>query len=133
VLSHLSKLFTSILNKRLLTWSEEYSIISDTQFGFRPGSGTRDAIFVLYTLIAKTLREKKRLYCCFIDYRKAFDSIDHNKLWYKLLKYGINGKISNIIKSMYSEVKSCVKFNGQMSDYFFFFYKRDLCREKLFH
>ena len=88
----MSKLFTSILNKRLLSWSDLNSVVTDAQFGFKPGSGTRDAIFVLHSLFSKTLREKKRLYCCFVDYRKAFDSIQHNKMWYKLMKYGINGK-----------------------------------------
>lgn len=81
LLSHISELFTSILNKRLLLWSEENNVVSDTQFGFKPGSGTRDAIFVLHSLISKTLNDKKRLYCCFVDFKKAFDSIQHNKLW----------------------------------------------------
>ena len=118
LLSHMSKLFTSILNKRLLSWSDLNSVVTDAQFGFKPGSGTRDAIFVLHSLISKTLREKKRLYCCFVDYRKAFDSIQHNKMWYKLMKYGINGKLFNVIKSMYCDLKSCVKMDGHFSEYF---------------
>ena len=67
----MSKLFTSILNKRLLSWSDLNSVVTDAQFGFKPGSGTKDAIFVLHSLISKTLREKKRLYCCFVDERKS--------------------------------------------------------------
>lgn len=99
-------------------WSEENNVVSDTQFGFKPGSGTRDAIFVLHSLISKTLNDKKRLYCCFVDYKKAFDSIQHNKLWHKLVKAGINGKLFNIIRSMYNDIRSCVKVNGQFSEYF---------------
>lgn len=73
LLSHMSKLFTSILNKRLLLWREENNIVSATQFGFkpRPGSRTRDAIF-LHSLISKTLNDKKRLFCCFVDYTVIF-------------------------------------------------------------
>ena len=107
----MSKLFTSILNKRLLSWSDLNSVVIDAQ----PGSGTRDAIFVLYSLISKTLREKKRLNCRFIAYRKASDSIQHNKM---LMKYDINGKLFNVIKSMYSDLKSCVKMDGHFSEYF---------------
>lgn len=118
LLSHISELFTSILNKRLLLWSEENNVVSDTQFGFKPGSGTRDAIFVLHSLISKTLNDKERLYCCFVDFKKAFDSIQHNKLWHKLVKAGINGKLFNIIRSMYNVIRSCVKLNGQFSEYF---------------
>ena len=116
LLSHMSKLFTSILNERLLSWGDLNSVVTDAQFGFKPGSGTRDAIFVLHSLISKTLMEKKRLYCCFVDYRKAFNGIQQNKMLYKLMKYGIKGKLFNIIKSMDSDSKSCVKMDGFFSE-----------------
>jgi hypothetical protein len=71
--SHMGKLFTSSLNNRLTKWSEHRSVLTDAQFGFRPGYGTTDAIFNnLHSLISKSLRKGNRLYCCFIDYVKAF-------------------------------------------------------------
>ena len=65
---------------------------------------------VLITLYTKVI--KKKLYCCYIDYRKAFDSVPRVHLWYKLLKYGVNGKILNVIKNVYKEAKSAIKLNN---------------------
>ena len=101
LISCMGKLFTSVLNARLLKWESENNIITDAQFGFRPGHSTVDAIFILQTLINKYLKKKGgRLYYCFVDYRKAFDFIDRGRLWGKLIKQGINGKMLNIIKSL---------------------------------
>ena len=106
IVSCLGKLFTSVLNKRLLDWDKNYNIITDAQFGFRAGHSTIDAIFALQTLINKTLKKRGgRLYCCFIDYRKAFDLIDRSKLWCKLITQGIDGKLLRIIQSLYRNVK----------------------------
>ena len=76
-----------------MKWSEDNSVLTDAQFGFRPGYGTRDAIFALHSIISKSLRQGKRFYCCFIDYVKAFDSVSHFKLWLKLAKCGVTGKL----------------------------------------
>jgi hypothetical protein len=73
------------------------------------------AIFALHSIISKSLRQGKRLYCCFIDYVKAFDSVSHFKLWLKLAKCGVTGKLLNIIKSMYAKLKSNVKHDGNFS------------------
>ena len=114
----LGKLFTSILNARLLKWDKKYNIITDAQFGFKAGLGTTDAIFVLQSLINRTLKNRKRLYCCFIDYKKAFDLIDRGKLWIKLLRQGVDGKMLKIIKSLYDNIKICIKHEGNLSSYF---------------
>ena len=74
--------------------------------------------FVLQALINRTLRRKKRLYCCFVDYQKAFDFIDRTSLWTKLIKLGIHGKVFGIIKSLYKNVKSCIKHNGFLTQHF---------------
>ena len=70
------KLFTSILNQRLLSWADKDNIITDAQFGFQPQKGTAEAIFCLSTIINLSLFNKKRLYCCFIDFKKAFDTVN---------------------------------------------------------
>ena len=119
LLSCLGKLFTSILNSRLLKWDSENNVITDAQFGFKQDFSTVDAIFVLQSIINRNLSKKGgRLYCCFIDYKKAFDLIDRSKLWCKLIKQGIQGKMLKIIKSLYENVKSCIKYNGCLSQYF---------------
>ena len=117
-MSHVGKLFTSVINTRLLKWCKEYSILTDAQFGFVPGYGTHDAIFALHSIVSKSLRKGKRLYCCFIDFVKAFDSVSHYVLWQKMLKCGISGNLLNLIKSMYSKLKTCVKLDGEFSDFF---------------
>ena len=109
-MSHLSKLFTTILNNRLLNVSSTYNIISDAQSGFKPGFSTVDAIFALQSLISITLGSKKRLYCAFIDYSKAFDTVELKALWLKIYKLGLNSKLVNVVKSMYGQIKSCVKY-----------------------
>ena len=119
IISCFCKLFTSVLNARLLEWDINDNIITDAQYGFRPGLSTVDAMFVLQTLINKFLSKKGgRLYCCFVDYKKAFDSIDRNKLWCKLIRQGITGKMFNIIRALYQNIKTCVKYNGFLSNYF---------------
>ena len=92
VSSFFLKCFTSILNKRVNDWVENNNIVSDAQFGLRKGRSSVDAILVLNAVIQKILNEKKRLYCAFIDLKKAFDSINLHNVWYKLFKQGLNGK-----------------------------------------
>ena len=92
--------------------------LTDAQFGFKPGYSTVDAVFALHSIISDFLSRKKKLYCCFVDYQKAFDSIDHLKPWRRLVKHGVRGKLLNVIKSMYSQIRSCVKFHGQYSDFY---------------
>lgn len=69
----------------------------------------------MYSLIEMYLQDKKRIYCAFIDYTKAFDLIDRSHLWSKLLDTGINGKIFTVIHNLYKNAKSCVKYCGVTS------------------
>ena len=95
-----------------------YDIISDAQFGFRPGMSTINAMFTQHSIITKSFSNKKRLYCCFVDFQKAFDRVDRINLWFKLSKLGIRGKLLKLIKSLYGHVKSCVSLKGRISDFF---------------
>ena len=118
LLSVLGKLFTRILNNRLSEWAENYQVLIEAQAGFRPGMSTVDNVFVLHGLLSHVLNQGNQLYCAFVDYTKAFDYIVRENLWYKMIKYGLRGKILNIIMSMYSKVKSKVKFNNQTGNDF---------------
>jgi hypothetical protein len=69
-------------------------------------------------LIDIYLSKKKRLYCSFIDYQKAFDSINRTALWRKLLAHSIDGKILKVIHNIYDKAMSCVKVNNALSDTF---------------
>lgn len=118
ILSCLGKLFTSILNDRISKFLDANEMLCENQAGFRSGYSTCDHIFTINYLIQKLKSEKKKLYCSFIDFSAAFDSIWRAGLWQKLLKTGIEGKTLNVIKNMYSDIKSCVSLDGNVSEMF---------------
>jgi len=76
IVSNLGKLFTSVLNKRLNKYTDNIELITKAQAGFRKGYSTLDNIFILHSLISIYLSSGKKLYCTFIDSRKAFDTGD---------------------------------------------------------
>jgi hypothetical protein len=89
--------------------------LSRFQAGFIKGKRTTDNIFVIKATVDKYLRCKRgRLYWCFVDLEKAFDSIDRESLWYKLRRKGISGEMAECIKSMYDDIKFCVKCGDDM-------------------
>ena len=93
LLSVVGKLFTSILNTRLNEWAEKYHIYVEAQSSFRKGMSTVDNIFVLHCLIAHCVNEKKKSYSAFICFKKAFDFVVVDVLWFKLINSGLKGKI----------------------------------------
>ena len=118
LLSCLGKLWTSCINSRLTKYVKDRSIIGEEQAGFREGYSTNDHVFVLNELINIYIQKKKRLYCCFIDYQKAFDTINRSALWGKLIANEINGPILKVIYNMYESAKSCVKEQSKISGLF---------------
>lgn len=110
MLSCIGKLFTKIINNRLYEWADNYNVFIEAQAGFRKGMSTVDNVFILHGLITHMVNQGKKLYCTFIDFTKAFDYVVRDNLWYKLIKLGLRGNIMNIIKSMYSCVKSRVRY-----------------------
>ena len=107
LVSSLGKLFTSILNSRLNNFSDETYLVTKSQAVFLAGYSTQDNIFILYILITLYLSKKKKLFCCFIDFKKAFDTIWRAGLWQKLINSNIHGKMFKIIFSFYDNIKSC--------------------------
>ena len=94
------KIFTSLISIRITKYCDSVELLVKEQAGFRKNYSTCDHIFALHVLIAiYTKVLKKKLYCCFVDYKKAFDSVPMIHLWYKLLSNGINGNILNVITS----------------------------------
>ena len=83
LISHASKVMLKILQARLQQYVDRE--LPDVQAGFRKGRGIRDQIANIYWDIKKVRKFQKNIYFCFMDYAKAFDCVDHNKLW-KILK-----------------------------------------------
>ena len=91
-----------------MKWSDENSIVTDAEVGFKPGYGATDASFI---------KQKEAIYFVVV-YHKAFDSVNRYKLLFKLARSGITGKLYGIIKSMYESFISTVKFQSQFSQFF---------------
>ena len=87
LISHASKVMLKILQARLQQYVN--CELSDVQAGFRKGRGTRDQIANICWIMEKAREFQKNIYFCFIDYVKAFDCVDHNKLWKILKEMGI--------------------------------------------
>ena len=109
LLSCIGKLFTRVINDRLTTWADKNGVINENQLGFRKGRGTVDCLFILNGLIQMMLSKGKKLYCCFVDYQKAFDYVDRATLWSKLVNENVSSKIITLLKNMYSKINLSVK------------------------
>ena len=113
----IAKLFSSALNNRLIDFYQ--NLFADQQFGFRTNHRTTDSIFILKSLISKYVNKKKeKIFACFVDLRKAFDSLWHNGLRYKLIQNGVGQKLYNVISDMYDLTKSAVKIDNRISEFF---------------
>ena len=99
LISHASKLMLKILQARLQQYVN--SELPDVQADFRKGRGTRDQISTICKIIKKAREFQKNIYFCFIDYAKAFDCVDHNKLWKILKEMGIPDHLTCLLRNLY--------------------------------
>ena len=83
--------------------------LPDVQAGFRKGRGTRDQIAKIRCVIKKARAFQKIIYLYFIDYAKAFDCVDHNKLWEILKEMGIPDHLTCLLRNLYADQKATVK------------------------
>ena len=119
VTNAIGKLFNKILDIRLDKFLEKYHIIDDCQIGFTRKARTSDHMYILKTIIDKYCSTKDgRVYACFVDFQKAFDTVIHTGIKIKLLKIGVGTNFYNTIKSMYSSSKSCIKLEHNITDFF---------------
>ena len=113
----LPKIFNAVLNNRLIKVID--SQLSNSQFGFRENHRTADSIFVLKSLINKYIHKGKgKIYACFVDLKKAFDSVWRTALLYKLCNMGVGKTFYRVIKQQYINTKSSLKYKEYISDYF---------------
>ena len=83
--------------------------LPNVQAGFRAGRGTRDQIANICWIIEKAREFQKHIYFCFIDYAKAFDCVDHNKLWKILREMGIPDHLTCLLRNLYAGQEATVK------------------------
>ena len=100
LISHTSKVMLKILQARLQQYVNRE--LSDVQAGFRKGRGTRDQIANILWSFKKAGEFQKDIYFCFIDYAKAFDCVDHNKLWKILKEMGMPDHLTCLLRNLYA-------------------------------
>ena len=104
----LSFILTLLVNREL----------PDVPAGFRKGRGTRDQIANIRWIMEKTREFQKNIYFCFIDYAKAFDCVDHNKLWKILREMGIPDHLIYLLRNLYAGQEATVRTGHGTADWF---------------
>lgn len=116
--SLLAKLYASMLNERLMEWTERHNLRARGQAGFRKDRRTTDQVFVLRTLIESARAAKQPLYACYVDFKKAYDTIDRDLLWVKLQRIGVHGEFLQAVRALYADVPMGLQLADGMSDTF---------------
>ena len=114
----ISKIYSKLLNVRLQKYLEDNNILVEEQNGFRASRSCIDHIFSLCTILRNRKAMGLDTFLAYIDYKKAFDSVDRNLLLFKLSKIGVVGKFYCAISSLYQNPKSKVVLNEFETDYF---------------
>ena len=104
LMSHASKVLLKILQARLQQHMNRK--LPDVQAGFRKGRGNRDQIANICWIIEKARKFQKNIYCCFIDYAKAFDCVNHNKLWNS---WDIPDHLTCLLRNLYAGQEATVR------------------------
>ena len=116
LISHASKVLLSIILKRM---EDKLNMeIPEEQAGFRKGRGTCDQIFNLQILLQKKVAANTPIFIAFIDYRKAFDSVSHQKMSHTLLEMGFPRHIVAVIQALYTSQKAAVQVEGEVTKWF---------------
>ena len=92
--------------------------LPDVQAGFRKGRGTRDQIANIHWIIEKSREFQKNIYFCFVDYAKAFDWVDNNKLWKILKEIGIPDHLTCLLRNLYAGQEETVRTGHGTTDWF---------------
>ena len=115
LISHASRVMLKILQARIQHVNRE---LPDVQTGFRKGRGTRDQIANILWIIKKARQFQKNIYFCFIDYAKAFDCVDHHKLWKILKEMGIPDHLTCLLRNLYAGQEATVRTGHGTTDWF---------------
>ena len=105
----LAKMYATLLNSRLSRWAEANDLRTAGQAGFREDHRCSDNLLVLRTVIEQQRMLKAPLYTCFVDFKKAYDSVPRDLLWTKLERLGVHGWFLDGIKALYADVPMAVK------------------------
>ena len=116
LISHASKVMLKILQVRLQQYVNHE--LPDVQVRFRKGRGTREQIASIHWIMEKAREFQKNIYFCFIDYAKAFDCVDHNKLWKIMKEMGIPDHLTYLLRNLYAGQEATVRTGHGTTDRF---------------
>ena len=116
LISHASKVMLKILQARLQQYVKRE--LPDVQAGFRKGRGTRDQIVNIHWSTEKVSEFQKNIYFCFMNYAKAFDCVDHNKLWKILKEMGIPDHLTCLLRNLHAGQESTGRTGHGIMDWF---------------
>ena len=116
LISHASKVMLKILQARLQQYMNHE--LPDVQAGFRKGRGTRGQIASICWIMEKAREFQKNIYFCFIDYAKAFDCVDHNRLWKIMKEMGITDHLTCLLRNLYAGQEATVRTGHGTTDWF---------------
>ena len=116
LMSQASKVMLKVRQARLQKYVNRE--LPDVQAGFRKGRGTRDQIANICWIMENAREFQKNIYLCFIDYAKAFDCVDHNKLWKNLKEMGIPGHLNCLLRNLYADQEATVITRHGTGDWF---------------
>ena len=129
LISHASKVMFKILQARLQQYMNRE--LPDVQAGFRKRRGTRDKIANILCIIKKAREFQKNIYFCFIDYAKAFNCVDHNKLWKILKEMGILDYLTCLLRNLYAGQEATIQTGHGTTDWFHI--GKGVCQGCIFH
>ena len=118
ILSCVYKIYTAVLNNRIVDFLEVNDLLHDEQNGFRSKRSCSDHIFSLCSIIKNSINVDQDIFACFVDFRKAFDFVPREMLLYRMLELGVDGKMYGAIRGIYEKSSCSIKLNGIMSDWF---------------
>ena len=116
LISHASKVMLKILHRRLQQYVNHE--VPNVQAGFRKGRGTRDQTANIHGIIEKAREVQKNIYFSFTDYAKAFDCVDHNKLWKILKEMGLSDHLTCLLRNLYAGQEATVRTGQGTTDWF---------------
>jgi hypothetical protein len=116
LLSHVGKVLMMVLLERLKAQMEPH--LSEEQAGFRKDRSTTHQILILRLIAEKAKRKGRHILNCFIDFRKAFDSIKHDVTWATFRSYGVGERLTEILKNISEISQSAVRVGGELGDWF---------------
>ena len=116
LISHDSNTMLKILQARLKQYMN--CELPDVQNGFSKGRGTRNQIANICWIIERARKFQKTIYFCFIDYAKAFDCVDHNKLWKILKEMGIPDRLICLLRNLYADQDATIRTGHGTTDWF---------------